>query len=200
MRKQITGFLNKIKFSVLSKKVKLVGKNQKFYRSANVTLTNGSVSSDIEIHDNVRLYGSITSCNGGKVTLKSFVHIGPGTKIACLTSVNIGSYTGIGSNVSIVDNNYHPTNPSDRKIMRQTPEGSYERIWIHSDSLPIFIGENVWIGENARICKGVSIGDNAIIAANSVVTKNVPMNSIAAGNPAKIVKTDIQKITTSKFT
>lgn len=49
----------------------------------------------------------------------------------------------------------------------------------------------MWIGENARICKGVTIGDNAVIAACSVVTKNVPANAIAAGNPAKIVKENI---------
>lgn len=44
------------------------------------------------------------------------------------------------------------------------------------------------------IQKGVTIGDNSIVAANSVVTKDVPSNSIAAGNPARIVKTDIDKI------
>lgn len=199
MKKYIVKFLNRIKFNKLSKKVELVGNNQKFYRGANVSLTQGSNYKDIKIHDNVRLYGSITSCNGGKIIIGSYAHIGPNTKIACLNSVTIGAFSGIGSNVSIIDNNYHPTNPSDRKIMRQTSEGSFERSWIHSDSLPIILGENVWIGENARVCKGVSIGDNAIIAANSVVTKNVPANAIAAGNPAKIVKTGIHEITKSKF-
>lgn len=77
--------------------------------------------------------------------------------------------------------------------MFQTPHGSEERCWIYSDSKPIIIGENVWIGENVRICKGVSIGNNAVIGACSVVTKDVPENAIAAGNPAKIVKTDIDK-------
>ncbi|MBR4155847.1 MAG: hypothetical protein IKU01_03975 [Bacteroidales bacterium] len=83
--------------------------------------------------------------------------------------------------------------------MRQTPGGSYERKWIHSDNKPIVLGENVWVGENVRICKGVTIGDNAVIAACSVVTKDVPANSIAAGNPAKIVKTDIDQNTISIF-
>ena len=68
------------------------------------------------------------------------------------------------------------------------------RSWKYSASKPIRIGENVWIGENVRICKGVTIGNNAVIAACSVVTKDVPANAIAAGNPAKIVKTDIDKI------
>ena len=68
-----------------------------------------------------------------------------------------------------------------------------------SDNSPIIIGNNVWIGTEARICKGVTIGDNAIIAANAVVTKDVPANAIAAGNPAKIVKTDIDKTTKPIF-
>ena len=72
------------------------------------------------------------------------------------------------------------------------------RKWKHSVSSPIIIGENVWIGSNVRICKGVTIGDNSVIAACSVVTKDVPANAIAAGNPAKIVKTDIDKINDAK--
>ena len=52
----------------------------------------------------------------------------------------------------------------------------------------------MWIGSNVRICKGVTIGQGAVIAACSVVTKDVPANSIAAGNPAKIVKTDIDQL------
>ena len=75
--------------------------------------------------------------------------------------------------------------------MRQTPPGSKERSNIYSDNAPIKIGSNCWIGENSRVCKGVTIGDGAIVAANAVVTKDVPANSIAAGNPAKVVKTDI---------
>ena len=56
---------------------------------------------------------------------------------------------------------------------------------------PIIIGDNVWLGINSIILKGVTRGDNAIVAAGSVVTKNVPPNSIVAGNPAKVIKTNI---------
>ena len=60
--------------------------------------------------------------------------------------------------------------------------------WTHSDSKPITIEDNVWIGENAVILKGVQIGRGSIIACNAVVTKDVPPYTIAAGNPARIVK------------
>ena len=54
---------------------------------------------------------------------------------------------------------------------------------------PVRIGDNVWIGDKATILPNVSIGNGAIIAANAVVTKDVPPYSVAAGNPAKIIKT-----------
>ncbi len=51
------------------------------------------------------------------------------------------------------------------------------------------IGDNVWIGDKATILAGVKIGECAVIAANAVVTKDIPPYSVAAGNPAKIIKT-----------
>lgn len=58
---------------------------------------------------------------------------------------------------------------------------------------PIAIGNNVWIGGNVVILQGVTIGDNTVIGAGSVVTKDIPSNCIAAGNPAKIIKENINK-------
>ncbi|WP_404441898.1 hypothetical protein LG307_11355 [Sutcliffiella horikoshii] len=52
----------------------------------------------------------------------------------------------------------------------------------------VTIGDNVWIGGNAVILPGVTIGDNAVIGAGSVVTKSIPENSLAVGNPCKVVK------------
>lgn len=53
---------------------------------------------------------------------------------------------------------------------------------------PVKIGKNVWIGSNSTILPGVTIGDNAIIGAGSVVTKDIPADMIAVGNPAKVIR------------
>ncbi|MDP3115406.1 MAG: DapH/DapD/GlmU-related protein [Candidatus Cloacimonadaceae bacterium] len=65
--------------------------------------------------------------------------------------------------------------------------------WHSKDSrvgnpLPIYIEDNVWIGLNVLVMKGVTIGQNSIIGAGSVVTKDIPANVIAAGNPCKVIK------------
>ena len=52
---------------------------------------------------------------------------------------------------------------------------------------PITIGDDVWIGGGAIVCPGVSIGNNAVIGAGSVVTKDIPANVVAAGNPARVI-------------
>lgn len=52
----------------------------------------------------------------------------------------------------------------------------------------VTIGDNVWLGEGAKILKGVTIGENSVIGAGAVVTKSIPANVIAAGNPCKVIK------------
>ncbi|WP_455665235.1 acyltransferase [Phocaeicola sp.] len=199
MKVVFSSVLARIRFKKIIKLVTLIGKGQEFYSTTSISLKWGSTPRDIILHQNVRIHGVLQSSNNGKIEFGAYSKIGAGTKIFAVKSIKIGAYTAIATNVVICDNNNHPINPIDRRIMRTKPEGAYERSWIHSDYKPIEIGENVWIGENARICKGVIIGNNAIIAASAVVTKNVPANSVVAGNPAKVVKVDIDKTTVSKF-
>jgi len=160
-----------------------------------ISLLDGSIRDDIIVHDNVMLLGChLFSSHHGKIELGNNVKIGSSSQILCVDKVVIGDYTAIATDVTIVDNNNHPINPEYREFMRTTPHNSDARSWIHSDHKPIIIGRNCWIGSNVRIQKGVTIGDNSVVAACSVVTKDVPANCIVAGNPAKIVKTDIDQI------
>lgn len=113
-----------------------------------------------------------------------------GSYISCKNSIQIGNNVFTAENVFIADNNNHPTNPCLRLNMTTDKIGSKSWKFIDNniEDAPIIIGNNVWIGKNAIILKGVHIGDGSIVAAAAVVTKNCPPNSIIAGNPAKVVK------------
>lgn len=191
--------LSSLKIRVLRSRATFVGESQACSPEATIWLFGGSTKEDVIIHEHVDMYGKLVSYRHGKVIMGPWSKIGPGTVIDCVNKVEIGKDTAIANNVLIIDNNTHPLCPADRRYMRHTPHGSDERQPWHSANAPIIIGENVWIGSNVRICKGVTIGDNAIIAANSVLTKSVPANAVAAGNPAKIVKENIDQTTSPIF-
>ena len=177
----------------------MLGEGHNFSPTSWVTIKDGSTKDDVVLHDHCEVFCQLSSINHGKIIIHEWAKIGDRGTIESVNRVEIGKDTAIAHEVVITDNNNHPVNPADRRYMRRTPHGSEERKHHHSANAPIIIGENVWIGARARICKGVTIGDNAVIAANTVVTHDVPANAIAAGNPAKIVKTDIDKSTTPIF-
>lgn len=169
-------------------------KNIKILRTAKARPFRGSVPSDIMIEDNFKLFsGALVSQGGGKIIIGKNVQIGYNCLIGAYNKIVIGDYCLFADNVTIMDNNNHSVNPDDRMIMNNSSEVSILRGWKYSVSAPVVIGANVWCGSNARINKGVTIGDGAVIAANTVVVKDVPANSICAGNPGKIVKTGIDK-------
>lgn len=175
---------------ILLKKAIFMG-SAELFSTSNIHLMDGSVKEDIEIGDKVRMWGSLISQNHGKLIIERNVKIGNGCFIGSVNFIKIGEGTAIADNVTIIDNNNHPIHPDDRLFMYSTPYNSEYRRWKYSVSAPVNIGKNVWIGANSRINKGVTIGDNSIVAANTVVVKEVPSNSIVAGNPGKIVKNDI---------
>lgn len=64
----------------------------------------------------------------------------------------------------------------------------YDRTCAPGKTAPIRLGDNVWIGDSAIVCKGVRIGDNSIIGTGAVVARDIPANSVAVGNPARVVR------------
>lgn len=189
-------FINKIRKAInlrhhrkIASLATLNGKRYNFATQSQIILSDNSNPSNIQLGEYVTLYGTLQSQSGGTIRMGDYTRLGNGSVIRCLKNVIIGSYTAIADNVVISDNGNHPIDPTFRRKMKEDALDGDMRLWKHSESAPIIIGENVWVCEGARINRGVTIGDNAIIAAGAIVTKDVPANSIVAGIPAKVIKT-----------
>ena len=111
------------------------------------------------------IIGNNTGMNGMSITARS-------------KSIRIADNCRIGPNVVIVDSDFHALMPAE--VRKTSPGFEFDR--------DVIINENVWIGMNTTILKGVTIGKNSIIGAGSVVVKDIEENCIAAGVPAKKVK------------
>lgn len=144
-------------------------------------------NSEISIGNNVsfrsdkssNLFGTVKKCTIATLSEGAVLSIGNscGISAASITSfkkVTIGNNVLIGANVFITDSDWHGI-----KIEKRREEG---------ESKEVIIGNGVWLGANSIILKGVTIGENSVIGAGSVVTKNIPGNVIAAGNPCSIIK------------
>ena len=112
-----------------------------------------------------------TDC-GKNISIGENVFINSGCRFQDHGGITIGDGALIGHNVVLATLN-HDIDPRRRSDMHPAP---------------IFVGNNVWIGANATILPGVTIGDGSIVAAGAVVTRNIPINVIVGGVPAKIIK------------
>lgn len=104
---------------------------------------------------------------------------GSAVVMSARSEIVLGNHVKLGGNVRIYDHDFHSLDA----VIRRTRE-DYKNI----KSRPVRIGDDVFIGVNAMILKGVTIGDRAIIAAGSVVTKDVPADEIWGGNPARCLR------------
>lgn len=91
-----------------------------------------------------------------------------------VAKITIGEDCQLGPNVQLLT----PTHPIDPQPRRDKLEAAE----------PITLGDNVWLGGGVTVCPGVTIGDNSVIGAGSVVTKDIPANVIAVGNPARVIR------------
>ena len=97
--------------------------------------------------------------------------------------VVIGDNCNFGPNVTIVTP-IHPMLASERRMML-TPEGEKKKLCY---AKPVHIGNDCWLCANVTVCPGVTIGDNCVIGAGSVVTRDIPSNCFAAGNPCRVIR------------
>lgn len=173
--------------ALLKKKGAMLGRNVQIPGKLNLVTGGNNV---ISIGDNFyfssgdainpissNLQGAIYLENGA--SLKIGCHVGmSSTRMWIHDSVAIGDNVKVGACVLITDTDAHPM---DYMARRTSNEGT--------KSAPIVIEDDVWVGAHSIILKGVTIGARSIIGAGSVVTRDIPADCVAAGNPCKVIKT-----------
>jgi len=128
----------------------------------------GSIGGDSEIRPPLYVdYGS-------HVTIGARCFANFGFVALDVAPITIGDDVQIGPNVQLLT----PTHPLDPGLRREKWEAAE----------PIALGDNVWLGGGAIVCPGVMIGENTVVGAGAVVTRELPANVVAAGNPARIVR------------
>jgi len=125
---------------------------------------------DVRNVSSVISIGSNTSINNGFVAIAEYSHI------------KIGSRVLMGTNVEIIDSDFHGIRLADRNLSK--PE------W----AKPVVIEDDVFLGSNVRVCKGVTIGAGSVIANGAIVVKDIPPGVLAAGNPASVVRSIVDEI------
>lgn len=129
--------------------------------------------------------GTLCAIRGAKIEIGDRV----GISSSCLWAreyIRIGNNVNIGGDCLIMDSDVHPY---DYNLRRRMPDNDFRGDNEMIPVAPIQIDDDVWIGARCIILKGVHIGARSIIGACSVVTKDIPADSIAVGNPCKVIRT-----------
>jgi acetyltransferase-like isoleucine patch superfamily enzyme len=108
----------------------------------------------------------------GSILIGNHVLVGPGARLQSATRIELHDNVMLASNVLITDADWHDL---------------HDRLSVPGGTAPVILHENAWIGDSSIICKGVTVGQNSVVGAGSVVTRDVPDNCVAAGNPARVI-------------
>lgn len=122
--------------------------------------------------DNIWVEPPIYFCYGKNIYIGEGTYINVNCTFVDDGPIHIGKGVLFGPSVNVATVG-HPINPTMREYM-------------YTD--PVTIEDNVWVGANVTICPGVTIGKNSVIGAGSVVTSDIPAESVAAGNPCKVIR------------
>lgn len=109
----------------------------------------------------------------GGIRIGDYTLICPGVRISSAEQVVIEDNCMLANGAYITDSDWH---------------GIYDRVSM-GRAQPVHLEKNVWVGDSAIVCKGVTIGENSIVGAGAIVVTSIPANCVAAGNPARVVKT-----------
>jgi len=145
-----------------------------FRRLPNTSIEFGNSCSFNSSHSS-NLIGVYSPCMFSTLNRNAEIKIGnscgfSGTVIAAAKSIKLGDNVRCGANTMITDTDWHTDDLRTGK------------------DAAVIIGDNVWLGYGVKVLKGVSIGENSLIGAGSIVTRDIPANVVAAGNPCKVIK------------
>ena len=173
----LSNLLMKIKFLIFNidspKKSNFFGQTY-IYKAKNSSILLAS-NLTFRSFPNSNLIGINRNCSLSTLQSGAVLKIGKGcgfsgTVIGAFISIILEDNVRCGANTLITDSDWHLDDPRA------------------GESKPVYIEENVWLGVNVTVLKGVRIGKNSVIGAGSVVTKDIPENVIAGGNPCKVLK------------
>ncbi|MBR1190498.1 acyltransferase [Bradyrhizobium sp. AUGA SZCCT0158] len=180
--------LHRLAQQILGRATCRVGARSRLSQAARIKNAAGDsdrilIGSDTFVRGELMTFG-----HGGKIVLGDWCYVGDGTRIWSAVSIEIGHRVLISHSVNIFDNLTHPLQASQRhQQAREIFERGHPRK-LELGEQPVTIHDDAWIGAGAFVLRGVTVGQGAIVAAGAVVTRDVPAFSIAAGNPAVVVR------------
>lgn len=161
----------------------------RIYSTATILPNNRREQESILIGKDSHIRGELlTFAHGGKITLGSFCYVGENTRIWSAQSIEIGNRVLISHNTNIFDSDTHPISAQRRHEQFRQIISSGHPAHISLNEAAVVIEDDVLIGCNAVVLKGIVIGEGAIVGAGSVVTKDVPAWTVVAGNPARVIR------------
>lgn len=164
-----------------------VGENTVFDSSSCFKKFFSKLPVGLKLGSNITLQSpALATEENGYIEIGDFSFIS-GAAIIASHKIIIGKYVFMAGGVTIVDSDFHPLDPADRitDTIAISTVGN-KALRPKFDAAPVFIKDEVWIGYNATILKGVTIGKGSVIQPGAVVLKTVPAGSIVSGNPAQI--------------
>ncbi len=170
----------------LHKSSKLILKSRVNFGSQSTPASSPNIASLILKKEAIAEFGESVVIGGGvlvfvkkkaRFKIGSNSYITSDTHIECMNNIEIGNGCAISWGVTIIDDDHHSINY----------EGNHQSKKNHS----VILGDKVWVGCNVTILKGTEVGDNSIVAAGSVLTGSFPANSLVAGNPARVIKRNV---------
>lgn len=167
----------------------IIGKRSVIYPYVVVSNARGK-KEDIVIGESTHIRADLILLlgHGGQISIGDYCFVGRNTNIWSGKSIQIGNRVLISHNCNIFDNDTHPKDPIERHEQYKEIISTGQPKEINLNDEEVIIEDDVWIGANVTILKGVKVGKGSIIGASSLVLTDIPEKSFYAGNPAKLIK------------